>query len=169
MDVDEVLGEHPTDSSGMVAGHSRDTIARMDHSLAWAIVGFVLVITELMTGTFYLLMLGVAAFGAALVAWLGQDFGVQAVVAAVISALGCYGVHLYRAKNRGAGMAPIDAGMPATFEGWIDAGSRLARVRYRGATWDAQVEGAEGVEPGATLFVLAVNGNTLKISKSRPA
>ena len=66
----------------------------MEQDLIWAILGLALVIVELMSGTFYLLVLGVAAFGAALAAWLGQPFPVQAVVAAVIAALGCYGVHV---------------------------------------------------------------------------
>ena len=66
-------------------------------------------------------------------------------------------------------MAPIDAGMPASFESWLDAGARLARVRYRGASWDAQVEGNEAIEPGAMLFVVAADGNTLKVAKHRPA
>ncbi len=141
----------------------------MDHSLAWAIVGLVLVIAELLTGTFYLLMLGVAAFGSAAAAWLGWGFEVQIVVAAVVSSVGCYAVHLYREKNRSNQMAPLDAGMPASFEAWIDAGARLARVRYRGAPWEARVEGAESLEPGATLWVLAADGNTLKVAKNRPA
>src|SRR5262245_39872972 len=141
----------------------------MEHSLTWAIVGLVLVITELLIGTFYLLMLGLAAFGAAAAAWLGWDFGVQAIVFAVVAGAGCFGVHAYRAKNRAGQMAPIDAGMPASFEGWIDVGARLARVRYRGASWDARVEGGEAVEAGATLYVLATEGNTLKVAKNRPA
>ena len=37
----------------------------LDPSLAWAILGLTLVIIELVSGTFYLLMLGAAAFGAA--------------------------------------------------------------------------------------------------------
>jgi len=37
----------------------------VDHALAWAVVGLVLVIAELLTSTLYLLMLGVAAVGAA--------------------------------------------------------------------------------------------------------
>ncbi|HWA38428.1 MAG TPA: NfeD family protein, partial [Burkholderiales bacterium] len=135
----------------------------MDHSLVWAILGLVLVIVELLTGTFYLLMLGVAAFGAAAAAWLGLEFWAQIVVAAVVSAFGCYGVHLYREKNRTRQMAPLDAGMPASFESWIDPGTRLARVRYRGAPWEARVEGAGTLEPGATLWVLATDGNTLKV------
>ena len=40
----------------------------MDHAVVWAVAGLVLVIVELVTGTFYLLMLGIAAFGAGLAA-----------------------------------------------------------------------------------------------------
>jgi membrane protein implicated in regulation of membrane protease activity len=140
----------------------------MDPALIWAIAGLVLVIVELLTGTFYLVMLGIAAFGAAGAAWLGYDFPVQVIVAAVIAAVGCYAVHVYRVKNKSQQMRSVDAGMPASFESWIDPGSRLARVRYRGASWDARVEGAEALEPGVTLYVLATDGNTLKVAKNRP-
>lgn len=139
----------------------------MDASLAWAIGGLVLVIVELLTGTFYLLMLALAAFGAAAAAWLGYELPIQALVAAAAAGVGCYGVHVYRARNRAVKMAPIDAGMPASFETWIDPGSRLARVRYRGASWDAHVDGADAVEPGAMLYVLSADGNTLKVAKKR--
>jgi membrane protein implicated in regulation of membrane protease activity len=141
----------------------------MDPALAWAILGLVLVIAELVTGTFYLLMFGAAAFGAAGAAYLGQPFAVQAIVASVVAALGCYGVHVYREKSRTEQMPAIDTGMPASFETWIDAAGRLARVRYRGATWEARVEGAEALEPGATVYVLAADGNTLKVAKNRSA
>jgi membrane protein implicated in regulation of membrane protease activity len=140
----------------------------MDPALAWAIAGLVLVITELVSGTFYLLMLAVAAFGAAAAAYMGQAFPVQSVVAAVVAAAGCYGVHLYRAKSSKEKMSPIDTGMPASFENWIDAGARLARVRYRGASWDARVDGAEAVEPGALLYVVATEGNTLRVAAKHP-
>ena len=140
----------------------------MDHATVWAVTGLVLVIVELVTGTFYLLMLGIAAFGAALAAWLGLEFAAQSLVAAILSAAGCYGVHVYKARNTAQQMAPIDAGMPASFEGWLDAGTRLARVRYRGASWEARVDGVEGIEPGSTLYVLAADGNTLRVAKNRP-
>jgi membrane protein implicated in regulation of membrane protease activity len=140
----------------------------MDHSLIWAIVGLVLVIAELLTGTFYLLMLGVAAFGAAAAAWLGLGFGPQIIVAALVSAIGCYGVHLYRMKNASKAMPSLDAGMPATFEAWIDSGARRARVRYRGAPWEAQVQGEDAPVPGAMLYVVDVDGNTLKVAAKRP-
>ena len=141
----------------------------MEEDFLWAILGLTLVIVELMSGTFYLLVLGIAAFGAALAAWLGQPFGVQAVVAGVMAALGCYGVHVYHAKNSTRPMAPVDAGQPASFENWVDQGARLARVRYRGALWDALVEGEAAVSPGTLLYVISTHGNTLKVTDHRPA
>jgi membrane protein implicated in regulation of membrane protease activity len=141
----------------------------MEHYLAWAIIGLVLVITELLTGTFYLLMLGIAGFGAALAAWLGLGFGVQAVVFVVVSGAGCYGVHIYRAKNQKQQMPSIDAGQPANFESWVDQAAGLARVRYRGASWEARLEGEAALQPGAVVYVLATEGNTLKVSARRPA
>ena len=141
----------------------------MDHAVVWAVTGLALVIVELVTGTFFLLMLGIAAFGAAAAAYLGFNFGTQSIVAALVASVGCYGVYAYRAKNRAQQMPPIDSGMPASFESWLDAGARLARVRYRGASWEARVEGLEAIEPGATLYVLAADGNTLRVAKNRPA
>ncbi len=141
----------------------------MDEDLLWAILGLTLVIIELLSGTFYLLMLGIAAFGAALAAWFNQGFGVQSVVAAVIAGAGCYAVHVYRAKNAKGQMAPLDAGQPASFEGWVDQGARLARVRYRGASWEALVESDVSVDSGTMLYVVSTNGNTLKVTARRPA
>jgi membrane protein implicated in regulation of membrane protease activity len=141
----------------------------MDHSLAWAIAGLVLVITELLTGTFYLLMLGLAGFGAGLAAWLGLAFGAQAIVFVAVAGIGCYGVHVYRAKNQKQQMASIDAGQPASFENWVDQTAGLARVRYRGASWEARLEGDPALQAGAVVYVLATEGNTLSVSVRRPA
>jgi membrane protein implicated in regulation of membrane protease activity len=141
----------------------------MEEDIVWAILGLALVVIELLTGTFYLLMLGIAAFGAALAAWFNLGIGVQSVVAAVVSAAGCYGVHLYHAKNMKGQMASIDAGQPASFENWVDQGARRARVRYRGASWDALVEGDASVDSGAMLYVVSTNGNTLNVTVRRPA
>jgi membrane protein implicated in regulation of membrane protease activity len=140
----------------------------MEPDVVWAIIALVLVIAELVTGTFYLLMLGVAAFGAASAAWLGHGFAVQSVVASVVAAAGCCGVYVYRARNRARQMAPVDVGNPASFEAWIDAPARLARVRYRGASWEARIEGAGPLQTGATVYVLTADGNTLKVSTHRP-
>lgn len=141
----------------------------MDDYLLWVLAGFALVIAELLTGTFYLMMLGIAAFGGAAAAWLGMDFPVQASAASVVAAVGVYGVHLYRVKSAQQQMKPVDQAQPVTFEQWVNQDARLARVRYRGASWEARVEGDAAVDPGAMLYILVAEGNTLTVTKTRPA
>jgi membrane protein implicated in regulation of membrane protease activity len=142
--------------------------SNLDPYVVWAVIGLALVIAELTTGTFYLLVIGIAAFGSALAAYFGQDFPVQVIVGAAVAALGCYWVHAYRVRNAARQMAPVDAGHPASFENWLDPAARLARVRYRGASWDARVEGEGVLEAGAVLYVLATEGNTLRVTTRRP-
>ena len=141
----------------------------MDPYLVWLLVGLALVIVELLTGTFYLLVLGVAAFAAGALAWFGGSFAAQSICAAAVALIGAYGVHSYRARNAAQQMPPIDAGQPANFESWVDQGAGLARVRYRGASWDARLEPGESPQPGALLYVLAAQGNTLRVTSRRPA
>jgi membrane protein implicated in regulation of membrane protease activity len=141
----------------------------MDGYLIWLLAGLALVIVELLTGTFYLLVLGVAAFGAGAVAWFGGGFALQSITAAALALAGAYLVHAYRARNVARQMTPIDAGQPANFESWVDQGAGLARVRYRGASWDARLEAGESPQPGALLYVLAAEGNTLRVTTRRPA
>ena len=141
----------------------------MQPSLLWLLVGFGLVIVELLTGTFYLLMLGIATFCAAAAAYFGQGFEVQVIVAVAAAAAGCYGVHLHHARNAKAQMPSVDAGQPANFENWIDQGGGLARVRYRGASWDAHIDGQGDLEAAALLYVTHTEGHTLNVSRQRPA
>jgi membrane protein implicated in regulation of membrane protease activity len=141
----------------------------MEPYLVWAVLGLVLIVVELLTGTFYLLVLGIACFGAAAVAFFGAGFPLQVILAAVVAAVGVYVVHAYRARNAARQMAPVDRGQPARFERWIDRAQGLARVQYRGASWDAHIEGDAALDSGATIYVLSADGNTLEISKTRPA
>src|SRR2546425_6318591 len=141
----------------------------MDISLAWLITGFVLIIAELVTGTFYLLVLGIAAFVAAAFAWAGIPFWQQAVVCAAVAVSASIGVHRYRQTISPKRMQALDFGQPASFESWINKSAGHARVKYRDALWDAQISGEASGEPGEILYVTAVDGSTLKVSKIRPA
>jgi len=141
----------------------------MEGHYLWLLAGLALVIAELVTGTFYLLVLGMAAFGAGAAAWLGTGFPAQAIAAVVVAGVGAYLVHAYRARNAAQQMRSIDAGQPANFESWVDQAAGLARVRYRGASWEARLEGGDAPQPGAVLYVLAAEGNMLRVSARRPA
>lgn len=141
----------------------------MDTPLIWLIAGFVLVITELVTGTFYLLVLGIAGLVGAGVAYAGGAFVWSAIAAAIVALAGVVGVHRYKRKMLPGRMRGLDVGQPAAFESWVNQGAGHARVRYRDALWDAQVADGAAAEPGEVLYVAAVDGNTLKVSKTRPA
>jgi len=141
----------------------------MDISLAWLVAGFVLVITELATGTFYLLVLGVAAFAGAGLAYAGGALVWQSLVSAAVAVAGVVWVHQYRKRTVSSPMQGLDVGQPAAFDSWVNKGAGHARVRYRDALWDARVAGDASGEPGEILYVASVDGNTLKVSKTRPA
>ena len=60
----------------------------MANDLLWAGIGLALIIAELVTGTFYLLVLGIAALAGAPSAFVGLGFAIQASVAAAIAVAG---------------------------------------------------------------------------------
>jgi membrane protein implicated in regulation of membrane protease activity len=66
-------------------------------------------------------------------------------------------------------MRGLDVGQPAAFDSWVDKGAGHARVKYRDTLWDAQVADDASGEPGEILYVVSVDGGTLKVSKTRPA
>ena len=137
----------------------------MDISLAWLIAGVALIVAELVTGTFYLLVLGIAALAGAGVAYLGGSLLAQAIVAVA----GVVWVHRYRQTLSPKRMQGLDFGQPAAFDSWVNKGAGHARVKYRDALWDAQVAGDASGEPGEILYITSVDGSTLKVSKTRPA
>ena len=139
----------------------------METYLVWLAAGFVLVIAELVTGTFFLLVLGIAAFAGSVAAWFGLGFWVEALCAAVVGVAGVFWVRQQRKAMQRPDMASLDVGQAVTLDAWVDREQGAARVKYRNTQWDAEVEGARDLEPGQVLFIHAVDGNTLKVSKTK--
>lgn len=140
----------------------------MDVHIIWFLIGFGLLFVELITGTFYLLVLGIAAFGGGAAAYFSQGFPVQIITAGIVATIGSWMVHLYRVKNAQQQMKPMDFAKPVIFEAWVDQRERMAHVRYRGALWEAKVEADIEIEPGGMLYILAAEGNILRVAKTRP-
>ncbi len=143
----------------------------MELWLLWVIAGFVLVIAELVTGTFYLLVVGLGAFAAALAAWLGGNILVQAAVGCAVALAGAWFVHHWHAAQRdeeGHGNL-LDRGQPVILEGWSNESAGLARVKYRGASWDARLAQADArPAPGTTLYIDAMDGSMLVVVAAPP-
>lgn len=141
----------------------------MESHFIWLVVGIVLIIAELMNGTFYLLFLGLAALVGAAVAFLGAPLWVQATVAAAGAVIGVMWVHRHRRSIEQKPMPSLDVGQPVTFLSWRSEADQVARVRYRDADWDARVAGECAGNQGEMLYIVAVTGSLLEVSKSRPA
>ncbi len=140
----------------------------METYLVWLAAGFVLVIAELVTGTFFLLVLSIAAFAGSATAWFGLGFWIEAVCAAAVAIAGVFWVRRHRKSMQRPDMASLDVGQAVTLDSWVNREQGAARVKYRNTLWDAEVEGERELDHGDVLFIHAVEGNTLKIAKGKP-
>ncbi len=135
----------------------------------WVIAGIALVIAELMSGTFYLLVLGSAAFVAGGVAWFGGPFLAQVFVAGAIAVGGVFWIRSRKHALATPDMPSLDVGQAVTLQTWVNQADRVARVMYRDALWDAVIEGEPGRdfggEAGEVFYITRVEGSTLRVAK----
>ena len=145
----------------------------MEIWLLWTLAGFALVIAELVTGTFYLLVIALGAFAGAVAAYFGAGILAQAMVGSAVALVGTWLVNAWhRAQPKDAPGTSnfLDRGQPVVLEAWANEAAGLARVKYRGSSWDARLaEPAARPVPGATLFIEGQEGNTLVVASAPPA
>ena len=95
----------------------------------------------------------------------------RVVWSAAVAVGGSWWVHAVHVRNRKAdeGRANfLDRGQPVVMESWANEAAHLARVKYRGTSWDARVTGDSNPVPGSTLYIDAQDGNTLVVVPARP-
>jgi len=130
----------------------------------WWILAAVLVGAELVTGTFYLLAVGVAFAVGGVAAILGVELPLQLVVAGVVAV----GATMVAHKWRGARVPPptpsLDLGQSVRVIDWKDDGT--ARVNYRGTQWNAELAD-EGASRAETMYIVGTRGSTLVIADRR--
>ena len=132
----------------------------------WWIMAGVLVAAELVTGTFFLLALGVAFVVGGLVAAFGASFEIQMLVAAVVAIAGSFAAYRWRRAHTAAAQEPaFDIGQSVRVQVWNPDGT--ARVAYRGSNWTAELQ-APDMPRGDTMFIVATRGSTLVIADRRP-
>lgn len=136
--------------------------------MSWLIMAGMLVILELFTGTFYLLMIAIGLAAGGLVALAGAGFAAQALAAGLVGVCATgllYRSRFGRASKRDAGRdrnVNLDIGQQVTVPAWDNG---RARVMYRGALWD--VELGQGATPRAGDFrIVEVQGSCLVVANS---
>lgn len=113
----------------------------MEESTLWWLAVGIAVIVELLTGTFYLLMLAVGLAAGALAAHAGLGTTAQILVAAAVGTATVVVAYLQR-RNRPGDPSPradrsvnLDVGETVFIDAWNPDGT--ASVKYRGAQWTA--------------------------------
>ncbi len=136
----------------------------MDNPTLWWLVAGGLVVAELLTGTFYLLMLSLGAAAAALMAYAGSSFTWQIVTAAAVGGAAVVLWHLKQAPSNDAqdGNVHLDIGETVTVEKWDAQGQ--AQVKHRGAHWTAVCASGHAPQPGLHRIV-EMQGNRLVLEK----
>lgn len=133
-------------------------------AVLWLIIGVVLVVAEVLSGAFVLVMLGSAALVAALAAALGTGPVISGVVFAAVAAGGITLARpaLVRRMHHGDHVKTnVDAlvGSKALVTTTVDVHS--GQVKVNGEIWSARsYDETEVLEPGRTVTIMSISGAT---------
>jgi len=112
----------------------------MEAYWVWWLAAVVLVIAEMLSGTFYLIAVALGLAAAGLSAYLGIAWGGQASVAALLCTVSVAAIYRWKqgqGKTHEQSNLAYDIGQTVQAVHWSD--ERHARVSYRGAEWDAEL------------------------------
>jgi membrane protein implicated in regulation of membrane protease activity len=134
----------------------------------WWIAAAALIGAEMLTGTFYLLAVGIAMACGGIAAWVGWDIPYQWLTAGLLGIAGVVGLERWR-RGRGGSASPqpaLDIGQMVRVQSW--GPDRTARVSYRGSTWDAELA-ATDTPQSDIMYIAGTKGSVLILSDRRPA
>lgn len=131
--------------------------------MMWWILALILVGAEMLTGSFYLLALGVAVVVGGFVDFFGGSLLAQLVSISVVGAIGCFAAYFYHQKSgrKAKQQMVFDIGQRVQVLKWNEDGS--ARVSYRGSQWDAIIASPE-MPRNKEMIIVEVRGSQLVLS-----
>ncbi len=130
----------------------------------WWILAAILVGAELVTGTFYLLAVGVAFAVGGIVALAGVALPLQLVAAGVVAVVATMIAHRWRLRTVVPQQPSLDLGQSVRVVEWKDDGG--ARVNYRGTQWDAELADASQAR-AEIMYIVGTRGSTLVVADRR--
>lgn len=143
-----------------------------DYGTLWITLGVVILICEMLTGTFVLLFMALGCFAAGLVAFLNLSIlgegGVanlagQLVVCAVVTVIGLALLRKpIKKKFLSGNFFEGDIGKEIEVTEEIPA-QQSRRIRYQGSSWEALNVGSELINPNDRVTIVGVDGNSLQI------
>ena len=134
----------------------------MEIYIYWFLLALVLLGLEMVSGTFYLLVVAIAMAVGGLAALLGLGLAWQLLLCATMVVAGTIILRRWKGTQiHETGSSNLDIGQPVRVIKWHDNGT--ARVFYRGAEWDAEPESAD-TPHDETLYIEAVQGSGLVLT-----
>jgi membrane protein implicated in regulation of membrane protease activity len=132
----------------------------------WFILALILLGLEMMTGTFYILVLSIAAGLGGSAAWAGADLVWQLVLAGVAAVVGTLTLRRSKITRKpDPNHDSLDIGQPVRVIKWNEDGT--VRVHYRGAEWDAEPDSAI-LSRDVTLYIKSIQGSKLILTQVKP-
>ena len=133
----------------------------IEHWHIWLIVAFIVLIVELMSGTYFLLALaGGAALTSIATWWATPSLTTQLFTFAVASAL-TYMLLLSFRKKKEVANTDGTTHMIGQHVQVIEAINPQGRVKYKGVLWQAKSE--DSIEKGSFAEIIAIDGSTLTV------
>ena len=130
----------------------------------WMLLALGLLILELLTGTFYLMVIALALAAGGLANLAGAPFELQLVVAASIGLAGSLLLRrsrFGRAGDAADALQSFDVGQVVRIDSWA---GNTARASYRGAEWDVLLALGETAVPGE-FVIRSVQGSRLVVAR----
>jgi membrane protein implicated in regulation of membrane protease activity len=134
-------------------------------ALLWLLFGVALVLAEVVSGDFVLVMLGAAGLAAALADVIGGSLLVDAIVFAVTAVVGIFAVRPILRSRLMSGHEHLTTNIQA-LKGVQDevvatVDEHGGRVRIKGEVWSAiAFEPTQRLEPGRQVIVMDISGAT---------
>lgn len=142
--------------------------------VTWLALAGIMVLLELSSGTFYLLMVALGMVAGALVAFIGWPLPFQLLIAASVGAAATFILRRTRLNSTHQVLASrdpnvhLDIGQTIQVNKWqeVENGLYQSRVMYRGALWNVEFIGErEEDEPTAGLYkIIEIRGSDLIVT-----
>lgn len=140
----------------------------MDSTIVWFVLGVMLLILEMFSGTFVLVFISLGCFGAGLISFLpnfATSQTVQIIVCSMITVVGTLGFRKpLQNKMLKSLSLKSDIGKEIVIDHHVEPHSN-GRISYQGSSWQVTNLDADVLKRGDRVIIVGVDGNTLLIRK----
>lgn len=125
--------------------------------IPWLILASIFLILEILTGSFYLLILALAFGFGALLQWLNFVWPVQVFGVSILIFIGFFVLRVLRKNQTELAVIEdsLDVGAFVTVISWSQ---KVGRIRYRGTEWTAISETPQCWPSGTQVIICRVEG-----------